>query len=453
MAVYGFKKLKLFGLYALIFFGFLFGWWRGGVLMEQVQANRLYANKKVTVQGIATIDGIYDSHKQMAFVIGGAHIIAPDEASGEKLAGTIAVAGFGLSGVNRGDTVIAQGKLYPTRGSNSYSISFATLNISPGHQNVLERFRHGFTAGMYSALPEPLAPFAMGLLIGQRSMIPPDLYDKLTAVGLTHIVAVSGYNLTIIIGAVSRLMKKRSKFQSTVVSVALIVAFLAVTGLSASIVRAAIISGLGLLAAYYGRTIRPMVLILFTAAITALWNPFYLWSDIGWYLSFLAFFGILVVAPLFTKRFLGTREPGPLLGAVIETSAAELMTLPFIMFIFGRLSLIGLIANLLVVPFVPLAMLASFVAALAGMILPAVSGWVAVPAHVVLTYMLDAVQILARVPHALVQTSISAGVMVGIYGVVVAVTVILWHRSRDLKVSPKRPAHVKVTEVNTESWT
>jgi len=43
--------------------------------------------------------------------------------------------------------------------------------------------------------------------------------------------------------------------------------------------------------------------------------------------------------------------------------------------------------------------------------------------------------------------------MVGIYGVVVAVTVILWHRSRDLKVSPKRPAHVKVTEVNTESWT
>jgi len=427
-AVFGFRRLRLFGLYSLIAFGFLLGWWRGGLLMQQVRLNREYANRKVTVQGVASIDGIYDDHKQMAFAVQHAVIVAPDAVQGEKLAGTIAVAGFGLSGVNRGDFVTATGKLYPTRGANAYSISFATLSVSPGPPNKLEDFRHGFTAGMYSSLPEPLAPFAMGLLIGQRSLIPPDLYGKLTAVGLTHIVAVSGYNLTIIIGAVRRIMGKRSKFQSLVVSLALIGLFLAVTGLSASIVRAAMISSLSLLAAYYGRTIRPMVLILFTAAVTALWNPFYVWGDIGWYLSFLAFFGILVLAPLFTRRFFGAHEPGVAVSAVIETSAAELLTLPFIMFIFGRLSLIGLVANLLVVPLVPLAMLASFVAALAGMWVPAISGWFALPARLSLTYMLDTILLLARIPHELVSLTLGVWAMILLYASILSIIVVLWRR-------------------------
>jgi len=121
-------------------------------------------------------------------------------------------------------------------------------------------------------------------------------------VGLTHIIAVSGYNLTIILHAGKRLLGKRSKRISTFLSLALIAVFLLLAGASASIVRAAIVSVLSIAAGYYGRTFKPLNLIVLAAAITAWANPVYVWSDVSWYLSFLAFYGVMVVSPLIQKR-------------------------------------------------------------------------------------------------------------------------------------------------------
>src|SRR5205807_2186671 len=104
---------------------------------------------------------------------------------------------------------------------------------------------------------------------------------------------VSGYNLTIIIRGLNRL-KLGSKYQRLILSLAFIAFFVLVTGFSASIVRAAIVSTLSLWAWFYGRKIRAVLLIAFTAALTGLINPFYIWGDLGWYLSFLAFFGVLI---------------------------------------------------------------------------------------------------------------------------------------------------------------
>src|SRR5665213_3079382 len=109
---------------------------------------------------------------------------------------------------------------------------------------------------MQSALPEPLAPFAMGLLVGQRATLPDDIKQDLLMVGLTHIIAVSGYNLTIILHASRRLLAKRSKRLSTFLSFGLIAIFLLLAGTSASIVRAAIVSMLSIVTSYYGRTMK-----------------------------------------------------------------------------------------------------------------------------------------------------------------------------------------------------
>src|SRR3954470_8823983 len=103
-------------------------------------------------------------------------------------------------------------------------------------------------------------------------------------VGLTHIIAVSGYNLTIILHASRRVLGKRSKRMSTFLSLSLIVVFLLLAGASASIVRAAIVSVLSIWASYYGRGFKPLNLLALTAAITALANPVYVWSDLSWYL-------------------------------------------------------------------------------------------------------------------------------------------------------------------------
>jgi competence protein ComEC len=217
-----------------------------------------------------------------------------------------------------------------------------------------------------------------------------------------------------------RLFGNRSKYQTMLFSISLIAVFLLLTGSSASIVRASIVSGLSLLAWYYGRAFKPMTLILLTAALTGLANPFYVWGDMGWYLSFLAFYGVLVLAPqaryhLIPERF---RESW-VVCLVLESLCAELMTL------------ISLIANVIVAVFVPLAMLLSVLAGLAGVFLMPVSGWIAWPAVWLLTYMLDAAHLLASIPHVFLQNiGLPLYGMLILYAVVLALNLILHSRLR-----------------------
>ncbi|MGQ7346814.1 ComEC/Rec2 family competence protein, partial [Streptococcus suis] len=159
-----------------------------------------------------------------------------------------------------------------------------------------EGFRQSFFAGMRTALPEPLASFALGLLVGVRALIPKDLQAQLALVGLSHLVAVSGYNLTILIVASQKALSRFGRGITLAASLWLIGLFLAVAGTSPSIVRASLVAVLALFASAYGRRFNPITLILLAAAATAFVNPVYL-TDLGWLLSFLAFFGILVLAP------------------------------------------------------------------------------------------------------------------------------------------------------------
>jgi competence protein ComEC len=241
------------------------------------------------------------------------------------------------------------------------------------------------------------------LLIGERSTIPADVSDLLK-VGLVHIVAVSGYNLTILLQASRKLLGKRSLYQATALSLALIAIFLLFTGDSPSIVRAAVVSVLSIGASFYGRSFKPAVLLLLAATITALVDPLQIWGDVSWYLSFLAFTGVLLVGPLLHERFVHASLQNSIIVAVmIESISAEMMTLPYVLYIFGQMSFISLLANVLVVALVPLGMLLTLIAGLAGMLLPLIAGWLAWPANVLLTYMLDTAQVLAHVPHIFVQ--------------------------------------------------
>ena len=114
---------------------------------------------------------------------------------------------------------------------------------------------------------------------------------------------------------------------------------------------------------------------------------------------------------------------------LIETMAAQLMTLPLIMYIFGQISIVSLPANILVVPLVPFAMATAFVAALGGMFVPFMAGWFAWPAKLLMTYMLDVANLLSRIPNALSQRSLNIPQMLFIYVVILIVAVVLWRKT------------------------
>lgn len=400
------RRRRLPALLLVVMAGLLLGGWRGTVYMDKLAVYSSYYDQKITIVGKAAADGSYNKKSQLAFNITNAIVLD----SGAQLAGTIGVSGYGENAVFRGDMVQVTGKLRPGTGSNQAWMSFAEMHAVRRDNSWIEKVRRRFSAGMLTALPEPLGSFGMGLLIGQRSTLPDTVYKDLLMVGLVHIIAVSGYNLTIILRAGMRLFGNRSKYQTMLFSASLIIVFLLLTGSSASIVRASIVSGLSLLAWYYGRAFKPVTLILLAAALTALANPLYVWGDMGWYLSFLAFYGVLVLAPQ-VRPYFGRFGNSWLAAAALESICAEIMTLPLILYVFGQMSLMGLTANVLVAVLVPLAMLLSVIAGLAGVFLLPVVGWLAWPAVWLLTYMLDTAHLLASIPHVFLQN-----LMLPLYG-------------------------------------
>lgn len=315
--------------------------------------------------------------------------------NGRPASGVVSVRTYNQK-LRRGYKLTVTSKFDATLGNKLGQLVYGTVTITSSRLSTLEQWRQRYFAGMRNALPEPSASFALGLLLGTRGLIPNDVQSMLTAVGLTHLIAVSGYNLTIIINAGRKPLRNVSKFMAFITPLWLIFVFMLLTGFSASIVRAAIVSGLSLLAAYYGRIYKPMVLIMLSAVVTLLYNPAYLWSDVGWQLSFLAFYGILIIGPLMEQQF---KAESTISKLIIESMAAYIITLPLIMGLFGNVSIIAPLANLLILPLVPLVMFLAFISAMFGIATPLAPA-LGIPLKILLAIMLGTMNFLAKVPMA-----------------------------------------------------
>lgn len=425
-------RLWIIGI-ALICLGI--GIYKGATYKQKLVVYESLFGKQVVIETTATSDATYSVSQNLGFDAGSLQLVTPEH---KPLPGIMKFEIRGLPAVYRNDRLRIGGKIYPAGGSRQASMKFAPAQLISHHVNWLESIRLKFVAAMQTTLPEPLASFGLGILVGQRTTLPKDVNDQLSTVGLTHIIAVSGYNLTIIVQFVSKKLGKRSKFQIMVLSTSMICIFILITGFSASIVRAGIVSMLSLGAWYYGRSIKPILLLLLSAVITAGWNPVYLWSDIGWWLSFLAFFGVLVIGPLITAFFWRDSEPRGLMPLMIESASAQIMAAPFIMYIFKQASLISLVSNVIIVPLVPLSMLLLMIAGVGGMILPQIAAWLAWPARTLTSYMLEVVQLLSKVPYARVTWPISVIQLGAIYCLIVACCWFMWFKTK--------PNYAKITD-------
>lgn len=154
-------------------------------------------------------------------------------------------------------------------------------------------------------------------------------------------------------------MIKISRFAGYVAAMLLIVVFLSITGLSPSLMRAGLVSGISLFADYCGRKFHPGRLLIYVAAISALLNPRII-LNLAWQLSFASYAGIMILAPLLEKYFYGRNKPGFIAEMIIITISAQLFCLPLSVYYFGQFSIVGLLANALVTPVIPCIMLLTF---------------------------------------------------------------------------------------------
>lgn len=243
-----------------------------------------------------------------------------------------------------------------------------------------------FERAIERALPEPESSLASGLLLGGEGRLPAAVKDDFRAAGLAHIVAVSGYNISVIAGYFLLLGIAAFLPRQKAVLVALLgtIAFVFVSGAPPSAIRAVGMAGALMLSWWLGRRYLSVWAVLFAASFMLLWNPLLLRHDLGFMLSFLATLGIVFLSPVFGRMIAPMRYGKFFIEALLLTIAAELFILPVIFMNFGEFSLATFPANAILLPLVPLAMLLSFLAGVFGMMVPALGAVAAFPAYAVL---------------------------------------------------------------------
>lgn len=412
------------------------GMWRGTVIFKELKKYESVYFHNIQFSGSIADDPGYNADRnQFEFAVNQIKI------ADEKLPGKIAVGVREEPVLRRGDIIHVSGMLKPAKGtSRQGSISMAEVGLLKKNESLVEDLRQKFFAAVLSSLPQPAGSLGLGYLVGLRANIPKDLSEQLQIVGLTHIIAVSGYNLTIIVQAVRRIFEKRSAYQSVAFSALLIVGFVIITGGSAPIIRAAVVCGFSLLAWYYGRAIRPAILLLLSGALTAVANPLYIWGDPGWYLSFLAFAGVLILAPLFSKLFFNKKiQESTIAQLLLESVCAQLCTIPYTLFLFGGISVIAPVANLLILPLIPIIMLLVFIVGLIGLVLPQISALLGVFPAALLSLQLWCIEKLSSVPQAYSEMSISLLTMASMFFLLAAVALTLAriYRKREIEEALK----------------
>jgi competence protein ComEC len=319
-----------------------------------------------------------------------------------------------------GDRITWSGRVRPL-GDSEYEAWLAAQGIAAtceptelavvGHDDSpagrLEGFRQASGDALQRVLPEPEGGLAAAILIGLRDRVDRDVAADFTTAGVSHIVAISGWNIAIVAATVAALLgslvgRRRRAF----VTLAAIVAYTLFAGATPSVNRAAVMAAVALLAVESGRGSRAMVGLAWAVAAMVVAEPGTV-GDVGFQLSAAATAGLLVWATPLTRRLEAVAPwlPGPLHESLGISLAAQAATLPIALLTFGRLALIAPAANLVAVPLVPPGMAAGALAFVAGGMgaLGAPSwlcGLLALPAWALLAGLIWVVHLSASVPGA-----------------------------------------------------
>lgn len=229
---------------------------------------------------------------------------------------------------------------------------------------VLIDFKTNFKTRIKSALPDESEGLALGYLLGDKSELSSTLKETISTVGLTHLIVASGAHLGIILKGTRKTFGRLSRASGLLASLAAVTLFIGIIGLTPSALRAGLVATISLLAAYFGRDLKPTRLILYAAAITILLDPTYP-TNLSWLLSFASFSAILILSPTCERYFYGTnKKPSTLASLLLASVSATLLTAPILLFYFGQISLISVLANLLISPTLAATMLLTFLTGL-----------------------------------------------------------------------------------------
>ncbi len=305
-----------------------------------------------------------------------------------------------------------------------YSICTTSASIYNGSQypfqQYMYRFAHVLGRQIDILFSPPHSDFIGGILVGDKNSLRNDIRNDFIKTGTIHILALSGYNIAIVALFFQRFfaffLHKRGALFFAGISVLL---FVAMTGFSASAIRAGIMAVVVIISQWSYQKYNPLRALLFASLVMILYDPFYLVYDTSFHLSFLATFGIIMYTPVFEQIFKKITSI-PLRTAITTTVSAYIVTFPYLLFFFKGISTIGIFVNIIVVPVIPLLMLTSSGALLMSTVSVSFASLAAHLSEFTSGVILKIVAIFANIPYGYINASISVWVCFVLYATIVS---------------------------------
>lgn len=269
--------------------------------------------------------------------------------------------------------------------------------------SVFMAFLTDFRAKMldfcFTLLPEPQASLLAGILLGYRASLSPDFYQMLIDVGVVHVIAASGYNVTWVSSAIQLFLKRFLPVRiCTICSIFTVFCYCACSGFSASVVRASIMSVLFLLSAWLGKKYSASLALWYAVLLMIVIDPLHI-TSLSFQLSVFSTLGLLYIVPVLRiKKWITL--PQSLLEEFYVTTAASISTMPILLYAFGRLSIISILANLTLLWIVPIVMVLGMIFLVVSVISRLFAGILAIIIYVFLEYFITGVRLFASLPFA-----------------------------------------------------
>ncbi|RLC37672.1 hypothetical protein DRH29_01075 [candidate division Kazan bacterium] len=406
------KRRVLIRLISVFGLGMLLGWWRYDAVIQPVQNSVAdWAGETITVSGFVksdpeTINNVQTLHLDV-------YSIEKKPAAGKILLSTWPLPRFYYGDELTMKAKISLPKLTPEFDYAAYlrkdgiyalgqTVSEVSILRSPRNSVLywLYKAKHWLSGQINKFLPEPDSALMNGLLLGLRTQLPEQFKELLQYSGTTHIIALSGFNITVIAGFFLWMFGAIPRRFGLIMAGLGILLFVLMTGAASSVVRAAIMGGIMLLAAYLHRRRSLFNAVIVAAMIMVAINPLVLQYDAGFQLSVAATIGLIAITPLVLPKLSGF--PIVVKEALATTAAATVAVIPLVVFHFGGFSLYTILANLLVVPLVPITMLTGFATLVIHLAVP-FWGFIGLASFALTRVLVNIISFFGSLPYAFVE--------------------------------------------------
>lgn len=295
------------------------------------------------------------------------------------------------------------------RGKNIYLISYRPklekIDSAGGFYGAIYSFRKKADGKIIKVLPSPSGNIVSAMTLGMNSVEIKDVMEKFNQTGTSHVIVVSGSHMVIVVVILMTVLlgvgvNRGKAFYLAALG---IFCFVVLSGSSASAIRAGIMAFVFLLAVKVGRGGDALRALIFSAAAMIFFNPYILTGDVGFQLSFLATFGLIVILPFLENKFRKWPEWGGVKKILLITLAAQIAVFPVLIANFGQFSLLSFLANILILPTASIIMIGGFVLtgiSFANLFLAKV---IAFPLYFIVSYAIAVADFLSRTDWGMIK--------------------------------------------------